>query len=127
MANWTPSSLAGKMFQLTAKYVPPPPGVPPPSLWGDEGTVRERLQGTSEIVTTRRAVVINYPFPPAAVVDLFRRYFGPTQKAFEVLDEGGQKAMAAECERLFAANNEATDGTTRLAMDFLEVRARRAN
>src|SRR5438128_7396732 len=40
MANWTPEGYVGKFFRLTAKMVPPPPGIPAPTLWGDEATVR---------------------------------------------------------------------------------------
>ena len=43
MANWDPASFTAQMFKVTSKHVPPPPGVPPPILWGDEATVRERL------------------------------------------------------------------------------------
>ncbi|HKH97541.1 MAG TPA: class I SAM-dependent methyltransferase [Candidatus Sulfotelmatobacter sp.] len=34
MANWTPHGFIAKTNQVTAKMVPPPPGVPPPVLWG---------------------------------------------------------------------------------------------
>src|SRR5207248_8306138 len=43
MANWTPTGFAGKLFALNTRYVPPPQGVPPPVLWGDEQVVRERF------------------------------------------------------------------------------------
>src|SRR5258708_29598521 len=43
MANWTPDGFVGKTFRLNAKYVPPPPGMPAPVLWGDEKTVSQRL------------------------------------------------------------------------------------
>src|SRR5579884_4337951 len=32
MGNWTPTGFVGKMFGVTAKHVPPPPGIPAPSL-----------------------------------------------------------------------------------------------
>ena len=43
MANWTPAGFAGQMFKTVGKHVPPPPDIPPPSQWGDEAIVRERL------------------------------------------------------------------------------------
>src|SRR5438067_886135 len=43
MGNWTPSGFVGKMFALNAKHVPPPPGIPTPSLWGEESVVRSRF------------------------------------------------------------------------------------
>jgi SAM-dependent methyltransferase len=44
MANWNPGSFTGKMFRTTSGHVLPPPGIAPPVLWGDEATVRERLE-----------------------------------------------------------------------------------
>src|SRR5437867_5852819 len=44
MGNWTPDSFAGQTYEMTSKYVPPPPGMMPPVLWGDEATVRDRLR-----------------------------------------------------------------------------------
>ena len=43
MANWTPEGFVGRSFVVTARHVPPPPGIPPPLLWGNENTVRERF------------------------------------------------------------------------------------
>ena len=112
MANWTPQGFVGKSFQLTAKMVPPPP-VPPPVLWGDETVVRQRL-GTGASSVTRE------------VVDFFRRYFGPTQTTFSRLDPPGQAAMAAQLESLWIEHNTASDGTTVVDAEYLEVRASRA-
>jgi hypothetical protein len=43
MANWTPEVFVGKLFQITAEMVPPPAGLPAPTLWGNEQLVRERV------------------------------------------------------------------------------------
>ncbi|HVM45798.1 MAG TPA: class I SAM-dependent methyltransferase [Candidatus Thermoplasmatota archaeon] len=41
---WAPSGAVGAMFGVISKHLPPPPpGVPPPTLWGDVATVRARL------------------------------------------------------------------------------------
>lgn len=43
-ATWPPELLVGRSFSLVGRYAPPPPpGVSPPSLWGDPNVVRERL------------------------------------------------------------------------------------
>ena len=127
MGNWTPSGFVGQMFALNARHVPPPPGIPAPSLWGDEAVVRQRLgQGAREIRSTRVMCDFRYPFPPAEVVQLFRQYFGPTQAAFSRLDEKGQAAMAADLEAHWAAHNQAKDGTTFILAEYLEVHATRA-
>jgi hypothetical protein len=107
--------------------VPPPPGIAPPVLWGDEAVVKERLgPGTEKINCVSRSVRFAYPFPPKEVVQFFRRYFGPTQMAFSKLDAAGQAALAAQMESLWAEHNTATDGTTAVEGEYLEVRAFRA-
>jgi ubiquinone/menaquinone biosynthesis C-methylase UbiE len=127
MGNWTPSGFVGKMFALTAKHVPPPPGIPAPVLWGDEQTVRQRFgSGASEIRCTRVLFEFRFPFPPKDVVELFRKYFGPTQVNFSKLDTQGQAALAADLERLWTEHNLAQDGTTLVPGEYLEVHARKA-
>ena len=124
MANWTPIGFVGRMFRASAKHVPPPPDIPAPALWGDEEVVRQRLGGgAKEITCTRRICDFTYPFPPAEVLALFRKYFGPTQVAFSKLDDKGQAALAADLEKLWADNNEAKDGTTVINAEYLEVHA----
>ena len=127
MANWTPQGFVAKTTQVTAKMVPPPPGVPPPLLWGDETTVRQRLgHGSAELSCIKRKPRLAYPFSPKETVDFFRRYFGPTQMAFSRLDTAGQAALASQLESLWAEHNTATDGTTAVEGEYLEVRAIRA-
>jgi SAM-dependent methyltransferase len=127
MANWTPQGFVSKTFRVTAEMVPPPPGVPPPLLWGDESTVRQRLGGGSaQLSCASRKMQFTYPFPPKGTVDLFRRYFGPTQMAFAKLDVAGQATLASRLESVWAEHNTATDGTTSVAGEYLEVRAIRA-
>lgn len=127
MANWTPEAFTGQMFKTNAKHVPPPAGMPSPVLWGSEGTVRERLSdGIADLQMTRRKIEFTYPFGPTEVVEHFRKYFGPTQKAFESLDVGGQDALRNDLVQLWTENNQATDGTTRVESEYLEVKAIRA-
>jgi SAM-dependent methyltransferase len=124
MANWTPESFVGKTFQATSKLVPPPPGIPPPLLWGSEEIVRQRFShGVSDLRLTRQNVHLNYPLAPAEMVGYFRQYFGPTQTAFARLDPSGQVRLAAELSRLWMEFNTATDGTTSVLGEYLEVQA----
>lgn len=127
MGNWTPSGYVGKMFALTAKHAPPPPGIPAPSMWGDESVVRQRFgDGIKEYKFNRVRSDFEYPFPPAEVVQLFRKFFGPTQVAFSKLDPQGQAAFEADLVRLWTEFNQATDGTTCVPAEYLEVHAVRA-
>src|SRR5260370_41182378 len=109
MANWTPDGFVGKMFATGARFVPPPDGIPSPLLWGDEGTVKERLaSGTSEIRTTRQKIGMEFPFAPGEGGQFFRQYFGPTHVAFSRLDPQQQTEYAPELEKLWREYNEAT-------------------
>jgi ubiquinone/menaquinone biosynthesis C-methylase UbiE len=126
MANWTPQGFGGKSFQVSAKMIPPPP-VPPPILWGDEAVVKERLgSGVKQIKFSYQNVRFAYPFPPREMVAFYRRYFGPTKTAFSKLDENDQKAFAVQLEALWSEHNTATDGTTAVDGEYLEVQAIRA-
>ncbi len=126
MANWTPSGFIGQMFKVNGKHVPPPPNIPPPAKWGDEATVHERLyDGIADVQMTRQMYPFKYPFPPFEVVEFFRTYYGPTQRAFAALDANGQVALRHDLEQLWSEHNRATDGTTYLESEYLEVIATR--
>lgn len=127
MANWTPEGFIGLMFKVTGRHVPPPAAMPSPLKWGDEETVRERLRdGVAELRLNRRTCHFRYSFSPADVVEFFRAYYGPTQRAFDTLDAGGQAALRGDLERLWAEHNLATDGTTHVEAEYLEVVATRS-
>jgi len=127
MANWTPGGFIGRMFKTTAKHFPLPPGMTSPVLWGVEETVRERFgEGISKVETKLQNIRWVFPFGPAEVVEHFRLYYGPTQKAFGALDENAQAALRKDLEELWAADNHATDGTTDVEAEYLEVIAHRA-
>jgi SAM-dependent methyltransferase len=127
MANWTPEGFIGQMFKITGKHVPPPPNMPSPILWGNEETVRERLSdGIADLKMTRRMCAFKYPFPPAEVVEFFRAFYGPTQRAFEALDANGQAALRKDLEQHWNDYNQATDNTTHTDGQYLEVVATRS-
>ena len=129
MANWNPASFTGAMFKLGSFHVPPPPGIPPPILWGDDATVRQRLAaGFTGIQTELIPVDFDLPTDPAGAVAFFRKYFGPTQVAFSRLDPDGQAAFAADLESLWSDANVAPDPTNRTLIhnQYLQVIATRA-
>lgn len=128
LANWTPGGFIGKMFNVFKAHVPPPPaGVPSPLLWGDAATVQARLEaGFTDVRLTRRIAWMRYPFPPAEAVDFFRKYYGPTLRAFESLSPAGQAALRRDLVDLQTQHNTAkTPGTTEVAAEYLEIVATR--
>lgn len=127
MGNWTPDGHIGQMFKVIGKHVPPPPTFPSPLLWGNESTCRERFgSGLSELTVTRRSYPFEYPFAPAKVVDFFIEYYGPTNRAYGSLDTAGKKAMHDDLTALWSKNDVATDGSTRVLAEYIEVIGTRA-
>ncbi len=128
MANWTPGGLAGRMFLVTARHVGAPLGVAPPVHWGHPKVVRDRLARSFERVELD-VIPMQFDFPgsPAEAVKFFRTFFGPTQAAFNSLDEAGQARLAADLEGLWAEGNTAPDPLTRTVIEneYLQVVARR--
>jgi SAM-dependent methyltransferase len=128
MANWTPEGFIGKMFEVFKRHVPPPPtnGIPSVMLWGNEPTVRDRLGSFADVKLERRMAAMRYPFPPADTVDFFRRYYGPTGRAFDALAPDAQRELHRELVALQAAHNSShTTDTTEARAEYLEVVARR--
>jgi SAM-dependent methyltransferase len=126
MGNWTRDGFVGQMFKTFAKFIAPS-GMPAPVLWGDESVVRERLgPGVSGLKMTRRHYNFTYPFPPAEVVEFFRQYYGPTNRAFASLEEDSAKRLRNELEELWSAHNRGGDELTVVAAEYLEVVAIRA-
>ena len=126
MANWNPASFSGEMFQVSNRHVPPPPGLPAPVLWGDETHVRQRLAPFfEEIETELIAIDFDMPTNAAGAVAFFRKYFGPTQMAFQRLDEAGQSALTADLEALWAGANIAPEPENHLLVpnEYLRVTA----
>ncbi|MBZ5652356.1 MAG: class I SAM-dependent methyltransferase [Acidobacteriia bacterium] len=123
MGNWTPESFVGQMFQITARHAPPPPGMLPPSLWGVEKVVAERLGGKTHLKMTKRELLFDYPFSPGDAVAFFRKYFGPTQTTFARLDQAGQSALAGDLTQHWTKNNLGDANRTVIKAEYLEVHA----
>lgn len=122
MANWTPEGHVGQMFKIIGKYVPLPPLMPSPLKWGDEATVRERLKdGIATLHVSRRLYPMRYPFPPSEVVEFFRLYYGPTNRAFSVLDGAERSDLRHDLEQLWERNNLSGSGATHVKAEYLEV------
>lgn len=121
MANWTPQSWAGAQFGLMARFMPAPPGLLPPSLWGTEERLRELFgDRISALDTKRQHAEICYS-DSAALFDLFRQWFGPISTAWRALDasqrEQFRDSWIAQCEQF----NIAQDGTCEIHSEYLEV------
>jgi hypothetical protein len=90
------------------------------------GSGNVAIPAVAGLQLTRQRCLFEYPFTPAEVVEFFRLYYGPTQRAFAALDANGQAALRGDLERLWSEHNQAADGTTRVEAEYLEVVATRS-
>jgi SAM-dependent methyltransferase len=124
MANWTPEGLIGQLLKAHVAVVPPPAGVPSPLEWGQEAVVRERFgEGVRDLACARRTLNLAFPFAPAAVTELFATCYGPTVATLRATDPAGASRLRAAMTRLFETHNRATDGSTVVSGEYLDVQA----
>jgi SAM-dependent methyltransferase len=121
LANWTPSSFVGEIFKSIGRYLPPPAGVKPPSLWGTEERLRELFAGRiAAMQAPRRNFIFRYR-SPQHWLETFRTYYGPMNKAFAALDSAKQALLAEDLLALARRMNTATDGGLLVPAEYLEV------
>jgi ubiquinone/menaquinone biosynthesis C-methylase UbiE len=65
-STWPPQFFSGRMFALTAGYLPPPPpGVASPAMWGDSSTIRQRLGAAVKDILFDSATMLNPALSPS--------------------------------------------------------------
>ena len=130
MGNWIPNdpTLVAQILKISSTYTPPPPeGFVSPMTWGIESNVIERFANAGvpaeRISFVRDTFTFNYPGPPAAFVEEFRKYYGPTMNAFEAAEKNGRAAdLQKELEALFASQNKSPrKDATSIPATFLRV------
>jgi ubiquinone/menaquinone biosynthesis C-methylase UbiE len=121
MANWTPDGFAGQMFKFSGKYLPPPE-MPPPVQWGVPEMVERRFGDRVENLTmTLRIADMVFDFEPAAVVEFFATYFGPTVMALKAMPEENRQPYMDDMENLWTEHNIDDEGKTLVKSEYLEV------
>jgi len=121
LANWVPEGFIGQLLRTVGRYVPPPAGVRPPSLWGTEDRLVELFGDRARIVAAaRRTFVFRYASADA-FVDFFRAWYGPTHKAFGTLAPVAQAELAAEIAALALRFDRSTTDRLAAGGEYLEV------
>ena len=121
LASWTPDSFIGELFRLIGSFVPPPPGVKSPALWGSEPHIVELFGARAAHIASQRRV-FNFRYrSPAHWLAVFRDYYGPVHKAFAALAADDRARLEAEILALLGRLN--TGGAQSLVIpgDYLEV------
>jgi SAM-dependent methyltransferase len=104
-ATWPPEVYTGRMFQIAARYAPPPPGVAPSTQWGDPGIVSQRLGGAVRDIVFDRGTLRVPALSPQHIRARFEKTAGPVIKVVETLSASNPARLAefrGECEALIA-------------------------
>ena len=104
--------------------MPPPADLPPAELWGDEETVRERLDGVAARVETERLAIVWEAESPEEFVDWLERDAPMQVAARESLSEEQLEASHAEHVEL-VRRYAGGDGPVRIEGSYLQIVARR--
>lgn len=119
LANWTPDGFIGQLFKTIGKHVPPPAGVRSPALWGSASRLGELFPGC-RVATSEK--VFNFRYKSADHwLQVFKTYYGPTNKAFAALDAEGQAALQADIMGLLGSLNRGGADTLIVPSTYLEA------
>jgi SAM-dependent methyltransferase len=121
MTNWTPESFIGQLFKLIGRHVPPPAGLQSPAAWGTESHCVALFGKRAAAMRCERRH-FNFRYRSAAhFVQVFRDYYGPTQKAFAALPPVGQAALEADLLALLARLDTSGGSSLVVPSEYLEV------
>ena len=121
MTNWTPESFIGQLFRLIGRHAPPPAGLQSPAAWGTESHCVALFGKRAAAMRCERRH-FNFRYRSAAhFVQVFRDYYGPTQKAFAALPPVGQAALEADLLALLARLDTSGGSSLVVPSEYLEV------
>lgn len=118
MANWTPDGFIGQLFKTIGKHVPPPAGVKSPALWGTEARLHELFAG-HQVKATKQHFNFRYK-SVEHWLEIFKTYYGPTNRAFAALEGNKRDALQADLVALLGQMNRAKTGLM-IPGEYLEV------
>ena len=129
LASWTPQGFIGQMFATMKPFVAPPPvGVQPAPLWGDEDHVRALLgDRVTDLRFERRKVRVTHFAEPADFREYFKTNYGPTIAAYnQQPDAERAAALDAALDGLAERFDVGENGHLVLDWEYLLVTCRRA-
>jgi ubiquinone/menaquinone biosynthesis C-methylase UbiE len=121
LASWTPDGFIGQMFRVLSRYVAPPAGVASPLLWGTEEHLADLFgDHITDATSTQRTSTFRFSSADEYVA-YFRRWYGPTLKAFETLGATDQRALTADLTALAADHDAHRSGDVAIRSTYLET------
>lgn len=121
LASWTPGGFIGRLFKIIGAYVPPPPGVKSPSLWGTEPHMIELFgPRAAQLKCERRH--FNFRYRSAAHwLEVFRTFYGPMLKAFGAVAPDVRPALERDILALLGELNVGGPDALVVPGEYLEV------
>jgi hypothetical protein len=119
LANWTPEGFIGQLFKIIGKHVPPPAGIRSPALWGTEARLRELFAG-HRVKVSHQMFAFRYE-SAEHWLQIFKTYYGPTNRAFAALDVSKQAALQADLMDLLGSFNRGGKDTLIVPGEYLEA------
>lgn len=134
MGNWIPNdptSFVSQLLKISSSFMPPPPdGFVSPMTWGVDTHIIERFGQAGVPKENISTVKDTFRFAspdksPRDVVELFRRFYGPTMNAFEAAQSSGKaEDLHRQLLELAEAQNTRADGGTSIPATYLRVTVR---
>jgi SAM-dependent methyltransferase len=124
MTAWTPESFTARMFRVGNRHAALPDGVEPPSSWGVEENVRERLDGLAGTVRCERRTV-RWEFPSAEAYLAQLATTGPSTVQRAGQSEEELERFKAELLELIAECDRGDGSSLVLEPEYLLVVARK--
>jgi ubiquinone/menaquinone biosynthesis C-methylase UbiE len=119
LASWTAEGFIGQLLRTVGKHVPPPAGAPSPLAWASETRLLQLFGPARAIHAERKQFVFRYQ-SAEHFIDVFRRFYGPTYKAFGALDAAGQTRLAEDIAALSVRFNRRRTSFV-VPAEYLEV------
>jgi SAM-dependent methyltransferase len=123
---WTRESGVGRMFQVTAAHVPPPPGASSPFDWGEEAKVKSLLGAAFRDLRFERHDCPEFTDTPEQLADLFISRYGPTHRAYHALPPEKAAALRQDLIELYRGYVTPADGKVRWGREYVIALATRA-
>jgi ubiquinone/menaquinone biosynthesis C-methylase UbiE len=121
LAAHTPEGFLGQLFKTIGRHVAPPAGLRSPIQWGTQERLTELFGDAIAEIRSEKRLYVFRATSPEAFVQYWRRYYGPTLKAFDAVGDSGRHALEVDMLDLIARFNRATDGSMAVPSEYLET------
>ena len=131
MGNWIPNdptSFVSQLLKISTAFTPPPPeGFISPMLWGVDTHIIDRFAKAGVPAEKISMVKDTFYFEspdksPADVIDIFRRFYGPTMNAYEAAAKNGKvEELHKQLLELAKPQDRSKNGGVSIPATFLRV------